>query len=63
MRKRREPREETTPIAARRRVLARTLAESLLEIRGGEELQLGLAATRTSPPPGFDVTYIGSDSI
>jgi hypothetical protein len=61
--KRREPCEETIPVAARGRVLARTLAESLLDIRGGEELQLELAATRTSPPPGYDVTYVGSDSI
>ena len=44
----------------RGRVLARVLADGLQNVGGGFEL---LAYAVTDPPPGRDLTHIGSDSV
>ena len=48
--------------ANRGRILARVLAEDLRSVRGEEEMPpITVDATRTDPPPGYDVTFKGSD--
>jgi hypothetical protein len=56
--------QDTAPGAARGRILARVLAEDLRTVRGEEDPSPITvdAATRTDPPPGYDLTYIGSDN-
>jgi len=57
---------ETAPaaeVARRGRVLARVLAEDLREVWGGSQFPVILAGTRTVPPPGYDVTFSGSDDF
>lgn len=46
----------------RGRVLARILAEDLRVVRGEEGSPIQIEA-RTDPPPGFDVTFAGSDAF
>lgn len=48
--------------ATRGRVLARILAEDLRLVRGEDHSPSILSATLTDPPPGYDVTFRGSDS-
>lgn len=62
MRKTREPYEEMIS-ASGGRVLARVLAEDLRRVKGGDDFLFVREATRTDPPPGYDVTFAGSDSI
>lgn len=51
-----------TPATHRGRILARALAEDLQLVRGEEDQPpMMLDATRTDPPPGYDVTFRGSD--
>jgi hypothetical protein len=54
---------EQSPGAFRGRVLARTLAEDLRLVRGEGALPPIQMAVRTDPPPGFDVTFSGSDAF
>jgi hypothetical protein len=53
--------------ATRGRILARVLSEDLRAVRGEDrspstQSPFSVDATRTDPPPGYDVTYIGSDN-
>lgn len=53
--------------ATRGRILARVLSEDLRAVRGEDrspstQSPFGADATRTDPPPGYDITYIGSDN-
>ncbi|PYQ57433.1 MAG: hypothetical protein DMF53_22720 [Acidobacteria bacterium] len=48
--------------AARGRILARVLSEDLRAVRGEDQSPMTVDATRTDPPPGYDITFIGSDS-
>jgi len=48
---------------ARGRILARVLAEDLREVRGEDDSLITSRATRTDPPPGYDLTFVGSDNI
>jgi hypothetical protein len=54
--------ENAAPDATRGRVLARILAEDLRLVRGEDDSPFTLDATLTDPPPGYDVTFRGSDS-
>lgn len=48
--------------AAPGRILARVLSEDLREVRGEDQSSFTIDATRTDPPPGYDITFAGSDS-
>jgi len=62
MKKRTDFCEESISVVGRGRVLARILAEDLRLVQGdvGSPIQID---ARTDPPPGFDVTFRGSDEI
>lgn len=53
--------------ATRGRILARVLSEDLRTVRGEDRLPnsqspFTVDATRTDPPPGYDITFAGSDN-